>query len=192
MTQSTMMYNQPGMRPPNPFGSVSSAQVSAWCNWGHFHSWVAVVKVWDKKPGLSIVDWFVCSAFSVVACQDTTLWQPCVCCVSVDDVAPSPWRCWPQHWALLFSYWGEKRERISCHPILPFDSPCVFLLHFFSAFILSHFATISSIFLTNLLAPPPLYFFYFDYCWPLPLRLSSPLRPLVSSLFPAVVALCSL
>ncbi|KAK0133272.1 Phosphatidylinositol-binding clathrin assembly protein [Merluccius polli] len=29
MTQSTMMYNQPGMRPPNPFGSVSSAQVSA-------------------------------------------------------------------------------------------------------------------------------------------------------------------
>uniref|UniRef100_A0A8C4ZDN6 Phosphatidylinositol binding clathrin assembly protein b n=1 Tax=Gadus morhua TaxID=8049 RepID=A0A8C4ZDN6_GADMO len=27
MTQSTMMYSQPIMRPPNPFGSVSSAQV---------------------------------------------------------------------------------------------------------------------------------------------------------------------
>ncbi|XP_030236778.1 phosphatidylinositol binding clathrin assembly protein b isoform X4 [Gadus morhua] len=29
MTQSTMMYSQPIMRPPNPFGSVSSAQPSA-------------------------------------------------------------------------------------------------------------------------------------------------------------------
>ncbi|KAG7279050.1 hypothetical protein CRUP_031686, partial [Coryphaenoides rupestris] len=29
MTQPTMMYNQPVMRPPNPFGSVSSAQPSA-------------------------------------------------------------------------------------------------------------------------------------------------------------------
>lgn len=29
MTPPTMMYSQPVMRPPNPFGSVSSAQVGA-------------------------------------------------------------------------------------------------------------------------------------------------------------------
>ena len=28
MNPPSMMYNQPGMKPPNPFGSVSSAQVS--------------------------------------------------------------------------------------------------------------------------------------------------------------------
>lgn len=65
MNPPTMMYSQPVMRPPNPFGSVSSAQVGArQCDYGsseQMHSEVSIYlhSYQVEYIGVSIVLWRV-------------------------------------------------------------------------------------------------------------------------------------